>query len=170
MPIYMEISPLHRLVTIVARGTIGADEIRGAVQKLADANVRRFGKIVEIAGATAEVTPQQIAGLAQMLRRDPAARGPVAFVVRSKNPQFASLFAAETAQEGPIQIFLSIHEARRWVAATQQAAAQAGQKPAAPVQPAPQDIDIWADPRREGTLFRGSRQRDVLLQEKVTSE
>lgn len=105
-----------------------------------------------------------------MFRRDPAARGPVAFVVRSKNPEFASLFIAETAQEGPIQIFLNIHDARRWVAATQQAAAQGQQKPAAPVQPAPQDIDIWADPRREGTLFRGSRQRDVTLREKATSD
>ena len=40
MPIYMEISPLHRLVTIVARGSVSGDEVRGAAQKLAEARVR----------------------------------------------------------------------------------------------------------------------------------
>ena len=162
MPIYMEISPLHRLVTIVARGAISGEEIKGTVQKLADAGVRRFGKIVEIAGASADLTPEQIAGLAQILRRDPAARGPIAFVVGGRNPHFANLFAAETAQEGPVQIFRSIHDARRWMATLQQAPAQApAQSPPPPVQPAPRGTDIWADPRREATLFRGTRQRDV---------
>ena len=45
MPIYMETSPLHRLVTIVARGTVSGEEVRGTAQKLADARVRRFAKI-----------------------------------------------------------------------------------------------------------------------------
>ncbi|MBI3198518.1 MAG: hypothetical protein HYZ40_13620 [Rhodospirillales bacterium] len=52
MPIYMEISPLHRLVTIVAQGTISGDEVRGTAQELADARVRRFAKIVEVASAS----------------------------------------------------------------------------------------------------------------------
>lgn len=51
MPIYVEISPLHRLVTIIARGTLTSDEVRGSAQKLAEARVRRFAKIVEVAGA-----------------------------------------------------------------------------------------------------------------------
>ena len=39
MPIYMEISQLHRTVTIVARGAIDADEIRGMAMKLFEAKV-----------------------------------------------------------------------------------------------------------------------------------
>ena len=61
MPIYLEISPLHRLVTIVARGTVNGPEVRASAQKLADAKVRRFAKIVEIASAAFDFTPEDIA-------------------------------------------------------------------------------------------------------------
>ena len=50
MPVYVEISPLHRLVTIVAHGTLTSDEVRSTAQKVAEARVRRFAKIVEVAG------------------------------------------------------------------------------------------------------------------------
>jgi hypothetical protein len=81
MPVYVEISPLHRLVTIVARGTLTADEVRSSAQKLAEARVRRFAKIVEVAGAHLDLAPADIAHLAQTLRGDPNSRGPIAFVV-----------------------------------------------------------------------------------------
>ena len=89
MPIYVEISPLHRLVTIVARGTLTSDEVSGSALKLADARVRRFAKIVEVAGAHLDLAPADIAQLAQTLRGDPDKRGPIAFVVATTPPQGA---------------------------------------------------------------------------------
>jgi len=52
MPIYMEISSLHRCVTIVARGKIEPDEIMGAAQKLFDAQVPEFAKIIDLLDAS----------------------------------------------------------------------------------------------------------------------
>ena len=54
MPIYLEISRLHRCVTIVARGKIAPDEIMGAAQQLFDANVPEFAKIVDLLDASGE--------------------------------------------------------------------------------------------------------------------
>ena len=65
MPVYVEISPLHRLVTIVARGTLTSDEVRSTAQKVAEARVRRFAKIVEVAGAHLDLAPADVAQLAQ---------------------------------------------------------------------------------------------------------
>src|SRR3954468_1160680 len=53
-------SPLHRLVTIVARGTLTSDEVRGTAQRLAKARIRRFAKIVEVAGHTSTSSPQTL--------------------------------------------------------------------------------------------------------------
>ena len=121
MPIYMEISPLHRLVTIVARGTVSGEEVRGTAQKLADARVRRFAKIVEVASGTFSFEPADILALAQTLRADADGRGPIAFVVRDMNQPFPRMFATQTAHEGPVDLFKSLHEARAWVAGIQNA-------------------------------------------------
>jgi len=160
MPVYMEISPLHRLVTIVARGRIDAAEVRGTAQKLADARVRRFAKIVEIAGAAVDLAPADIAGLAETLRGDPDRRGPIAFVVGTASAAFAGAFAAQTAGEGPIELFKSLHDARAWVARSQLGAT----KPAA----APATADDLPDPDRSGTMIVGTRQRAFTTRELVT--
>jgi hypothetical protein len=95
----MEISPLHRLVTIVARGTVSGEEVRGTAQKLVDARVRRFAKIVEVASSTFSFEPADIVALAQTLRADADGRGPIAFVVRDMNQPFPRMFATQTAHE-----------------------------------------------------------------------
>ena len=160
MPIYLEISPLHRLVTIVARGTVSGPEVRGSAQKLADAKVRRFAKIVEIASAAFEFTPDDIAGLASVLRgTDSDPRGPVAFVVGSRESPFAKSFAAHTASEGPVELFRTLHEARSWIA--RQLAAPAKKKPLPPE-------TGWADPDRHGTVIVGERQRDYTTRELIS--
>jgi hypothetical protein len=157
MPTYMETSPLHRLVTIVARGAVSGDEVPGTAQKLADAKVRRFAKIVEVAGATFDFQPQDVLDLAQVLRADGAGRGPVAFVVRSLDQPFPRMFAERTAHEGPVELFRSIHDARAWIARNQQAGPAAG-RPAATAAPPP--ADAW-------TVIRGSRAREFTTRELV---
>lgn len=159
MPIYLEISPLHRLVTIVARGTVNGSEVRGSAQKLADAKVRRFAKIVEIASAAFEFSPDDIAGLATLLRgADNDPRGPVAFVVGTRDSPFAKRFAEHTAAEGPVELFRTLHEARAWIARQLAAPARPAAAPAA---------TTWADPDRHGTVIVGERQRDYTTRELI---
>ncbi len=153
MPVYVEISPLHRLVTIVARGTLTSDEVRSTAQRLAEARVRRFAKIVEVAGAFLALAPEDIAQLAQTLRGDPDNRGPIAFVVAAGRGDFARQFAALTAKEGPVEVFHRLHDARAWIARMQHADFQA-----AIGRPATQDL--LSDPERQGTMIRGTRQRE----------
>ena len=167
MPVYLEISPLHRLVTIVARGNLTADEVRGTAQKLADARVRRFAKIVEVAGAWLDLGPQDVAQLAQMLRGDPDLRGPIAFVVDAARGTFARQFAAATAHEGPVDVFHDLGAARAWIAKAQ----QSGPRPAAPppaAEAVPNKRDPWSDPDRKGTMIRGARQRESTTRDLVS--
>jgi len=157
MPIYMEISPLHRLVTIVARGAVTGDEVRGTAQKLADARVRRFAKIVEVASASFTFEPADIVGLAETMRADADGRGPIAFVVRDMDQPFPRMFATQTAHEGPVDLFKSLHEARAWVAKIQNA----------PKAPPAAAADAWSDPDRRGTVIRGTRTREFTTREVV---
>lgn len=155
MPVYMEISRLHRTVTIVARGTIGPDEIRGVAQQLAEANVRSFAKIVEVAGATTEWTPEQVARVAQMLRgASSEKRGPVAFIIDPDRTAFPTAFAEMTKGEGPIEMFKSLSDARGWLRRIE----REGEHP-------PADQTPWSDPQRQGVLIRGDRRREVRVRE-----
>ena len=160
MPIYMEISPLHRLVTIVARGTVSGDEVRGTAQKLADARVRRFAKIVEVAGATFDFQPPDVLALAQTLRADADGRGPIAFVVRDMDQPFPRMFATQTAHEGPVDLFKSLHDARAWIAKIQHAPKPVPATATAVSKVAQAAGDAWADPDRQGTVIRGTRPRE----------
>jgi hypothetical protein len=167
MPIYMEISPLHRLVTIVARGTVSGEEVRGTAQKLADARVRRFAKIVEVASGTFSFEPADILALAQTLRADADGRGPIAFVVRDMNQPFPRMFATQTAHEGPVDLFKSLHEARAWVAKIQSAPKPAPAAAGAVAKVAQVAAEAWADPDRQGTVIRGTRTREFTTRELV---
>jgi len=95
MPIYMEISRLHRCVTIVARGPIAPDEIMGVAQQLFEARVPEFAKVVDVAAANAEVDPEQIERIAALLRGGPdMKRGPVAFLIDRTRGEFARALKA----------------------------------------------------------------------------
>ena len=169
MPIYMEISPLHRLVTIVARGSVSGEEVRGTAQKLADARVRRFAKIVDVASGTFSFEPADILALAQTLRADADGRGPIAFVVRDMNQPFPRMFATQTAHEGPVDLFKSLHEARAWVARIQNApkSAPAPAAAGAVTKVAQAAAEARVDPDRQGTVIRGTRTREFTTRDLV---
>lgn len=152
MPIYMEISRLYRCVTIVARGKIAPDEIMGVAQKLFDAQVPEFAKIIDLLDASADVNLEQISRIAVLLRGgSDAKRGPVAFMVDPKRGEFARAFAATEHGERPINLFKSLREARQWLAQLDTAA-----QGRPPVESTP-----WSDPEREATMFRRGEKRDV---------
>ncbi|SKA35940.1 hypothetical protein SAMN02745126_05751 [Enhydrobacter aerosaccus] len=164
MPIYMEISRLYRTVTIVARGTITPEEVRAMAKRLADAQVRPFAKILEVAGARTQWTEAQIMQLAELLR--PASnekRGPVAFIVDMGRVGFPQAFARLTQSEGPISLFKSLHEARDWLKQVGQADATALPESERAGTVGVENASPWTDPEREGILIRGERQRGVRV-------
>lgn len=164
MPIYMEISRLHRTVTIVARGKIEPDEIRGMAMKLAAEKVRSFAKILEVAGATTEFTLEQIVRLAEMMRGASAEkRGPIAFVVDTAHTAFPQAFALHTEAEGPIKLFTNLREARKWTEHLLHAPQPAEASPQPEPQKPPVGQTAWTDPNRHGLLLRGNRQREVTV-------
>lgn len=148
MPIYLEISRLHRCVTIVARGRIEPPEIMGAAQQLFEAQVPEFAKVVDLAGASTDVDPEQVGRIAALLRGGPdAKRGPVAFLVDRSRGEFARAFK-ETQGERPVQIFHSLREARAWLAQISEAERRVA-------------AGSWHDPERQAVMFRGGQRRKV---------
>ena len=158
MPVYMEISRLHRTVTIVARGTISPTEVRGIAQQLAEANVRPFAKIVEVAGATTEWTPEQVSNVAKLLRgTSNEQRGPVAFIIDPAHTAFPQAFTDLTKGEGPIDLFKNLRDARDWLRRIEHAR-EHPERAAVPADQTP-----WSDPKRQGVLIRGDRRREVRV-------
>ena len=123
MPLHMDISPLHRLVVIVARGHVTAEDIAAIKRQIADAKARGFAKIVDVSHGRSELTLEQVRRVADLLHgaSDEAARGPVAFVIDPDRVDFPTKFADVTQGERPIQLFRSLHEARAWLERARQA-------------------------------------------------
>lgn len=160
MPIYLEISRLHRCVTVVARGDLEPDEIAGACEKLADESVSHFAKLVDTTNSSTGITKVQIEQMVAALRsRSPeAARGPVAFLIDPERPGFAGLFA-ETQDNRRVQLFTSLHKARAWLNETQRKGWQT-------IGTAPESAgsnDAWSDPARKAMMFRGGQRRAVSV-------
>jgi hypothetical protein len=133
--------------------------------------VRRFAKIVEVASGTFSFEPADILALAQTLRADADGRGPIAFVVRDMNQPFPRMFATQTAHEGPVDLFKSLHDARAWIARVQHAPksapAPAPATAGAVAKVAQAAAEAWADPGRQGTVIRGTRTREFTTRELV---
>lgn len=102
---------------IVARGHVTPEEIHCSTQELVEANVPHFAKIIDVAGATSEVTPEQVERISVMVRETlgSAARGPVAFVIDPDRQGIADVFADVTKGDRPVKLFRSLHEARKWL-------------------------------------------------------
>ncbi|WP_428673284.1 hypothetical protein [Reyranella sp.] len=157
MPVYMEVSRLHRCVTIVARGAILPEEIMGAAKQLFEAQVPQFAKLVDVAAANAEVSPEQIQRIAELLRGGPdVKRGPVAFLVSPEKGEFARAFAA-TQGERPVSVFTRLREARDWLARIDEAERRAD---AGAFQSSP-----WSDPEREAVMFRRGQRRKLPIRQ-----
>jgi hypothetical protein len=171
VPIYIEISTLHRTVTIVARGSISPDEIRGAAQQMFEAKVPHFAKLVDVAGAVTEVNLQQVQAMATLLRGRPEdKRGPVAFLIAPGRGEFARAFASTQDGQRAVSLFTTLREARAWLAqphdtpATAQSMQSNGTPRASMPSPGTDPPSTpWSDPLRQAVLFRGTRRRDLAI-------
>ena len=117
MPIHLEISRFNRLLVIVARGKVTADEVRDLVRKMVENDVRHFAKIIDVSGSSIDMDRAEVERMAVSLRGEPGAarRGAIAFVVNPEREGFAELFSEATQVDRPVRLFRSLHDAREWL-------------------------------------------------------
>lgn len=119
MPIHIDFNHDDRLAVAVIRGSVSADDVRGAVVQFMAADARSYRKIIDIAspdtpleGATA------IEDIAAIIMNRPATgpRGPLAFVVGAgQAAENAEMYVKLTAGGRPIKVFDSRDEACKWL-------------------------------------------------------
>ena len=119
MPIHLEIYHPDRIVVGVARGEITLGEFGSFVRDLAQAGVMHYRKIFDVTDAkSSSVGQEQLLAADQLLRAviGKGPRGPVAVVADPKRGELAQAFKALTADDRPVEIFRSLHDARKWLA------------------------------------------------------
>jgi len=119
MPIHLDISDLDRLVIAVILGEATPDDIMEMAREFLKTGRQAYGKIIDTTAGTVPIDENKLAAIAAFMRADPMAgtRGPLAFVVDPKRGEHADKFAELTADERPVKVFTSLHEARAWVRA-----------------------------------------------------
>jgi hypothetical protein len=119
MPFTIDIFPPDRMVVAVARGEISLADLMMLVKELVDSGTLTYRKIIDITSATSTIGQDQLESIAERLRSVPVAkpRGPLAIVADSNRGELGRLFMSLTSDERPVQVFRSIHEARKWLLA-----------------------------------------------------
>ena len=117
MPIRLTVYAPDRLVIGVAADTITVADLADFVRQVGEGALHRFRKIIDITGARPEITPEELAkfseGLREALKDTP--RGAMAIVAHDQTSELARLFSDVTGGGRPVDVFRSIHEARKWL-------------------------------------------------------
>jgi hypothetical protein len=119
MPFKIDIFPPDRMVVAVARGEISLADLMMLVKELIDSGTLPYRKIIDITSATSAIGNDELESIAERLRSAPILkpRGPLAIVADSTRGELARMFTSLTSEERPVQVFRSIHEARKWLLA-----------------------------------------------------
>ena len=119
MPFKLDIFPPDRMVVAVARGEITLADLMMLVKELIDSGTLPYRKIIDITSATSALGKEELESIAERLRASPLQRprGPLAIVADGNRGELGRLFMSLTSDERPVQVFRSIHEARRWLLA-----------------------------------------------------
>ena len=119
MPIHLDISHLDRVVIAVVIGGATVAEVSDLARRFAESGTRHYRKIVDTTAGFVETSDEaEVAAVAGYLRGEAngSSRGPLAFVVDPKLPQFfAERFVELTSAERPVKIFQSLRAARKWL-------------------------------------------------------
>jgi hypothetical protein len=119
MPFKLDIFPPDRMVVAVARGDITLEDLALLVKELIDTGTLPYRKIIDITSATSTIGREELEGIAERLLSAPVLRprGPLAIVADGNRGELGRLFMSLTSEERPVQVFRSIHDARRWLLA-----------------------------------------------------
>lgn len=117
MPITLQIFHPDRMVIGIVRGAVTADDLDGFVTDIAAAKALRYRKIIDVMAA-AGLTPEGLEAFRERIRGmalPPRERGPIAVVADRELAGLARIFAQLMGDERPVEVFASIHAARRWL-------------------------------------------------------
>ena len=121
MPIQMEVFHPDRLVLGVGRGDITAAEYAKFLADIVQSGLLHYRKMIDVTSAfSATIGTEQLIAFDNSLRQSALGerRGPLAIVHDpERNLGVAEAFRALTSDARPVEIFRSIHEARKWLAA-----------------------------------------------------
>lgn len=118
MPITLQISHPDRMLIGILRGTITPEDLDGFVAEIAAAKALRYRKIIDVMGASSGLTAEGLASFRERIRQmalPPKERGPIALIADKELAGLARLFAQLMGDERPVEVFASIHAARRWL-------------------------------------------------------
>ena len=118
MPLQWSVSHSSRLVLIVAKGEVQAQEMVELLAGLDRDKARPYRKICDISGLESRFSDDQVHALAAAVRsREQATEvGPIAVVANTPEvARMAQLFIEAAEMERPIQLFDEQHLARRWL-------------------------------------------------------
>jgi hypothetical protein len=117
MPLRLTVYPPDRLVIGVATDTITVADLVDFMRQLTEGELHRFRKIIDITGARPDMSPEELATFSEDLRAalKDTPRGAMAIVAHDKTNELARLFSSVTGDERPVDVFRSIHDARKWL-------------------------------------------------------
>jgi hypothetical protein len=117
MPLRLTVYAPDRLVIGVATDAVTVADLADFLRQLSEGELHRFRKIIDSSGARPDLTPEELAtfgeGLRLSLKDTP--RGAMAIVTGDQTGELARLFSGVTGDGRPVDVFRSIHEARRWL-------------------------------------------------------
>jgi hypothetical protein len=118
MPLQWSVSHPSRLVLIVAKGEVRAQEMVELLAGLDREKARPYRKICDISGLESRFPNDQIHALAAAVRsrEEVTEVGPLAIVATNpETARMARLFIDAAELQRPIQLFDEQHLARRWL-------------------------------------------------------
>ncbi len=117
MPIHLDISHIDRLVVAVVIGEVTPEDILGVAREFMETGAQHYRKIIDTTAGSAPVDDSRLETFAAFARSDSRAafHGPLAFIVDPNRGEHAERFAQLTADERPIRVFHSLHQARKWL-------------------------------------------------------
>ncbi|HEY4167803.1 MAG TPA: hypothetical protein VGM96_13555 [Reyranella sp.] len=118
MPIQLEIFHPDRILIGVGRGHVTLQEYGEFVAEVVKANLMHYRKIIDATGAESAVIDKDVLlAFDEQIRNFSKGRkrGPLALVVDRKRGDLARTFKALASPDRPVEVFGSIHDARKWL-------------------------------------------------------
>jgi hypothetical protein len=118
MPIQLEIFHPDRIIVGIGRGNVTLQEYGEFVAQVVKANLMHYRKIIDATGAeSATIDKDVLLAFDEQFRNFSKGRprGPLALVVDRKRGDLARTFKALASADRPVEVFGSIHDARKWL-------------------------------------------------------
>jgi hypothetical protein len=118
MPIQLEVFHPDRILVGIGRGNVTLREYGEFVAEVVKANLMHYRKIIDATGADSAVIDKDVLlAFDEQMRSFSKGRkrGPLALVVDRKRGDLARTFKALASPDRPVEVFGSIHDARKWL-------------------------------------------------------